>query len=130
MTVACSSAVTRARRRFLENSEASRDLYPEICINLITSDEELDLATRGADVAIRLRRPTQPNLIQRKLFSMHFHAYASSEYLKRFGMPRSLKDLDGHRIMLLAETRRTISRTCIGSPRRAATARGRASRGS
>ena len=52
------------------------DLYPDIHITLITTDEELDLAMREADVAIRLRQPTQPDLIQRKLFSVHFHAYA------------------------------------------------------
>jgi DNA-binding transcriptional LysR family regulator len=77
------------------------DLYPDIRINLITSDEELDLAMREADVAIRLRQPVQPDLIQRKLFSIHFHAYASPEYLKRSGTPRSLEDLDRHRVMVL-----------------------------
>ena len=70
------------------------DLYPDIRITLITTDEELDLAMREADVAIRLRQPTQPDLIQRKLFSVHFHAYASPEYLKRFGTPRSHDELD------------------------------------
>ena len=54
---------------------------------------------READVAIRLRQPTQPDLIQRKLFSVHFHAYASPEYLKRFGTPRTLEELDNHRII-------------------------------
>ena len=77
------------------------DLYPDIQITLITTDEELDLAMREADVAIRLRQPTQPDLIQRKLFSVHFHAYASPDYLKRFGTPRTHEDLDKHRIMLL-----------------------------
>jgi DNA-binding transcriptional LysR family regulator len=77
------------------------DLYPDIRISLITSDEELDLAMREADVAIRLRQPTQPDLIQRKLFSVRFHAYASPEYLKRFGTPRTLENLDEHRILLL-----------------------------
>ena len=80
------------------------ELYPEIRITLITTDEELDLAMREADVAIRLRQPTQPDLIQRKLFSVHFHAYASPEYLKRYGTPRSLEELDKHRIMLLGGT--------------------------
>jgi DNA-binding transcriptional LysR family regulator len=77
------------------------DLYPEIRITLITTDEELDLAMREADVAIRLRQPTQPDLIQRKLFSVHFHAYASPEYLKRFGTPATIDDLDKHRILLM-----------------------------
>ena len=56
---------------------------------------------READVAIRLRQPTQPDLIQRKLFSVHSHAYASPDYLKRFGTPRTHDDLDKHRIVLL-----------------------------
>jgi DNA-binding transcriptional LysR family regulator len=80
------------------------DLYPEIAITMITTDEELDLAMREADVAIRLRQPTQPDLIQRKLFSVHFHAYASPDYLKRFGTPRSHAELDSHRIVLLSGT--------------------------
>jgi DNA-binding transcriptional LysR family regulator len=77
------------------------DLFPDIRIQLITTDEELDLAMREADVAIRLRQPTQPDLIQRKLFSVRFHAYASPEYLKRFGTPRAIEDLDAHRVLLL-----------------------------
>jgi len=80
------------------------DLFPDIRITLITTDEELDLAMREADVAIRLRQPTQPDLIQRKLFSVHFHAYASPEYLKRFGTPRSLDELDKHRLIVLGGT--------------------------
>jgi DNA-binding transcriptional LysR family regulator len=77
------------------------DLYPDIRVTLITTEEELDLAMREADVAIRLRLPTQPDLIQRKLFSLHFHACASPEYLKRFGTPRSVEELDKHRIVVL-----------------------------
>jgi DNA-binding transcriptional LysR family regulator len=56
---------------------------------------------READVAIRLRQPTQPDLIQRKLFSVRFHLYASPEYLKRFGNPRNYDELDKHRLLLL-----------------------------
>src|ERR1700730_14402407 len=77
------------------------ELYPDINLTLITTDEELDLAMREADVAIRLRQPTQPDLIQRKLFSVRFHAYASPEYIKHFGTPRALDDLDNHRVLLL-----------------------------
>jgi DNA-binding transcriptional LysR family regulator len=78
-------------------------LYPEIRISLIVTDEELDLSMREADVAIRTRKPTQPDLIQRKLFAMGFHAYCSPEYVKRFGTPRTLDELDAHRIITLAD---------------------------
>jgi DNA-binding transcriptional LysR family regulator len=77
------------------------ELYPEIRINLVVTDEELDLSMRQADVGIRMRQPSQPDVIQRKLFAVHFHAYASPGYLKRFGTPRTLDDLDQHRILLL-----------------------------
>ncbi|WP_414476483.1 LysR family transcriptional regulator [Microvirga sp. M2] len=77
------------------------DLYPEVRIQLILTSDELDLAMREADIAIRLRRPTQPDLIQRRLFSIHYHAYASHAYLERFGEPRDIADLDRHSIVSL-----------------------------
>ena len=75
------------------------ELYPQIRVELLLTDEELDLGMREADVAIRLRRPTQPDLIQRKLFTVHNHAYASAEYVQTFGMPQTLKELDEHKIL-------------------------------
>ena len=75
------------------------DLYPEINLQLQLADTELDLNMRESDVAIRLHQPTQPDLIQRKLFTVHFHLYASTEYLKRFGPFASLDDIDKHRII-------------------------------
>ena len=79
------------------------DLYPGIRLELILSDDELDIGMRKADVAIRLRQPTQPDLVQRKLFTVHFHVYASPDYIKRFGEPKSAADLDDHRIINIGE---------------------------
>lgn len=79
------------------------DLYPGIHLQLILDDSELDLAMRAADVAIRWRLPTQPDLVQRRLFTAHFHVYAAPEYLKRHGRPRSAADLDDHRIIIYGE---------------------------
>lgn len=75
------------------------DLYPEINLELQLADTELDLNMRESDVAIRLHQPTQPDLIQRKLFTVHFHLYASSAYLKKFGPLGDINDLDNHRIV-------------------------------
>jgi DNA-binding transcriptional LysR family regulator len=77
------------------------DLYPEVRIELILTNDELDLAMREADVAIRLRRPAQPDLVQRRLFTIHYHAYAALSYIERFGEPETLEDLDHHRIVTL-----------------------------
>jgi DNA-binding transcriptional LysR family regulator len=80
------------------------ELYPDINVNVILSESELDLAMREADVAIRVREPVQPDLIRRRLFTMHFHAYAAPSYLKRHGQPRTLEDLDRHRILAYGAT--------------------------
>lgn len=77
------------------------DLYPEMRIQLILTNHELDLAMREADLAIRLRRPAQPDLIQRRLFTVQYHAYASHDYLERFGEPEAIDDLDRHSIVCL-----------------------------
>ncbi|HEY0353917.1 MAG TPA: LysR family transcriptional regulator, partial [Enterovirga sp.] len=73
------------------------DTYPDIRVAMILTNDELDLAMREADVALRMRRPSQPDLIQRRLFTVHFHVYASADYIKRFGEPKSVEDLDNHR---------------------------------
>jgi DNA-binding transcriptional LysR family regulator len=80
------------------------DQYPEITVQVILTDDELDLAMREADVALRLRQPVQGDLIQRKLFTVHFHAYASPDYLKRFGQPKSLVELSEHRLLKFGGT--------------------------
>ncbi len=59
------------------------DLYPDIQLQLILANEELDLTMREADCAIRLRQPQQPDLIQRRLFTVHFHLYASPTYISQ-----------------------------------------------
>ena len=79
------------------------DIYPEIAVTLIVSDSELDLNLREADIAIRMMPPRQPDLIQRKLMTVHFHVYASPFYIKRHGIPKSAADLDDHRIIVYSE---------------------------
>jgi DNA-binding transcriptional LysR family regulator len=75
------------------------ELYPDVTVKLILSDEELDLGMREADVALRLREPSQPDLVRRRLFTVHYHLYASLDYVKQHGQPRTLEELDQHRIL-------------------------------
>ena len=79
------------------------ELYPDVQLELLLSDVELDLSMREADVGLRLRPPTQSDLIQRRLFTVHFHIYATDSYLKRHDAPTSLSDLDNHRIITFGE---------------------------
>jgi DNA-binding transcriptional LysR family regulator len=79
------------------------ELYPELTVNLVLSDRKLDLSMREADVAIRFGQPTQPDLIQRKLMTVHHHIYASPDYLKRFGTPERPEDLRKHKLIVYGE---------------------------
>lgn len=79
------------------------DLYPEIKLSLLVDDHELDLSMRAADVAIRLQVPRQADLIQRHLLTFHFHLYASPAYLRRQGMPRTVEELQEHRLVAYSE---------------------------
>lgn len=84
--------VTQRLREFME-------LYPEIKIDLILNDDQLDISMRAADVAIWTREPERTDLIRRQLFTMRVHAYASTGYVRRFGAPQTLADLDKHRLV-------------------------------
>lgn len=79
--------VTQRMREFM-------DLYPDIRVELLLNDDQVDIAMRAADAAIWTREPEQADLIRRKLFTMQVRAYASANYVRRFGAPQSLNELD------------------------------------
>jgi DNA-binding transcriptional LysR family regulator len=72
---------------------------PDIRISLIIGDSDVDLSMREADVAIRVARPTQPDLIQRRLMTVHTHIYGAPAYLERHGTPATFAELDHHRLI-------------------------------
>ena len=72
---------------------------PDIEVELTVTDQELDLSTREADIAIWMRQPKQLNYIQKKLIDINYHIYGSSKYLEKFGVPRTVKDLDRHNLI-------------------------------
>ena len=74
-------------------------LYPDIRLQLLLHDELLNLTMREADVAIWFGPPTQQDLVRRKLFTVHYHVYASTDFVKRYGKPKGVEDLDRHSIL-------------------------------
>jgi DNA-binding transcriptional LysR family regulator len=82
------------------------ELYPDVEVDLVLEDRELDLSMREADVAIRMQPPRQPELIQRHLMTMHTYIYGSPAYLKRHSIPKTPEELDGHRIIVFGEDQR------------------------
>jgi len=71
-------------------------LNPEIEIELIFDDRELDLSTRQADIGIWMRRPKQLNYVQKKLIDINYHIYGSTKYLEQNGHPKTLQELNKH----------------------------------
>ena len=71
-------------------------LNPEMEIELIFDDRELDLSTRQADIGIWMRRPKQLNYIQKKLIDIHYHIYGSTKYLEQSGHPKTISELNKH----------------------------------
>jgi DNA-binding transcriptional LysR family regulator len=80
--------------------------HPDIEVSLVLTDDDLDLSMREADVAIRLTAPTQSDLIQRRLMTMKYHVFAAPSYLQKHGMPRTVEDLDRHRLVVFGEDAR------------------------
>ena len=74
-------------------------LNPEIEIELIFDDKELDLSTRQADIGIFMRRPKQLNYIQKKLVDIKYYIYGSNKYLEKYGMPKNINDLNKHKFI-------------------------------
>lgn len=73
-----------------------RDKNPDIEVELIVTNDELDLSIREADIAVWMRQPKQLNYIQRKLVDINYHIYGSSKYIVKKGAPKTSKDLDNH----------------------------------
>jgi DNA-binding transcriptional LysR family regulator len=74
-------------------------LNPNIEVELIFDDEELDLSTRQADIGIFMRRPKQLNYIQRKLVDINYYIYGSTKYLDKHGIPKTINDLNKHKFI-------------------------------
>jgi len=82
------------------------EVYPDVTVDLLLDDRELDLSMREADVAIRMAPPRQPELIQRHLMTVHMHVYAAPSYIKRYGLPKSADELENHKVIVYGEETR------------------------
>lgn len=78
--------------------------FPELQVHLLFEDRELDLAQREADLALRMRAPIQADLIQRKLFTVHYHLYATKDYVESVGAPENIDELSKHTLISYGET--------------------------
>ncbi len=72
---------------------------PEIQVELVPSDSAENLLSRDADIAVRMFRPVQNDLIARKTGDMQMGLYAHKDYLARHGEPEDIESFFGHRLV-------------------------------
>lgn len=73
--------------------------YPDLKIDLMLEERLLDLPMREADVAIRMKEPSQADLIRKRLMSVRMCLYATADYLETNGTPTCMTDLSSHRLI-------------------------------
>jgi DNA-binding transcriptional LysR family regulator len=73
-----------------------RDRYPGIALEIVPADSTENLLLREADIAIRMFRPTQLELVTRHLGDIPIVPAAHQSYLDRRGTPKTALDLASH----------------------------------
>lgn len=73
--------------------------YPDLKIDLMLEEHVLDLPMREADLAIRMKEPSQADLIRKRLMSVRMRLYASPEYIADHGAPNSIEEIGRHRLI-------------------------------
>jgi DNA-binding transcriptional LysR family regulator len=75
---------------------AFRRAHPKIEVELVLSNRNENLLQREADIAVRMVRPTQQQLIARRIGDVPVRLFAHKSYVKRRGTPASLAELRDH----------------------------------
>ena len=106
-TVHVTTTEAIAARYLMPHLPALREPHPGIELVLSSSERRLDLGRREADVALRLSRPVEPDLVARKVLRIDLALYASVDYLERRGRPAPGSSFEGHDLVAFMEGRAT-----------------------
>jgi DNA-binding transcriptional LysR family regulator len=70
-----------------------RTAQPQLALELSVSNRLENLALQEADVAVRIRRPTEAAVVTRHVGDLHVGLYATAELLTQSGAPRNASEL-------------------------------------
>lgn len=73
--------------------------YPDLKIQLVPIARSFSLSQREADIAILVGRPEKGRLVTKKLTNYNLSLYASKNYIKQYGAPKSLANLSNHKLV-------------------------------
>lgn len=89
---------------FVKQFAALRERHPDLMVEILSGNRAYDLTRGEADLAVRVRDVTEPDLIVRKLGRAGWSLYASPSYVERKGTPAAPEDLRGHDIISFDES--------------------------
>jgi DNA-binding transcriptional LysR family regulator len=93
---------------FVKRLTALRTKHPGLVVEILSGNRAYDLMRGEADLAVRIRETTEPDLITKKLLNVGWSMYASASYVERKGMPKSPEELSGHDIVAFDATMSAI----------------------
>ena len=96
-----SAPSTYAHYRLLPRLTQFMSRYPLVELDINIATRNIDFVEEGYDVAIRLGTPPDSRLIARKLEDARVGVYASPQYLKKHGTPKTLEQLKDRRAHIL-----------------------------
>ncbi len=73
--------------------------YPDIQLHIGEGDRLVDLIAEGVDCVVRAGELRDSSMIARRIALLEEVTCASPDYLARYGTPRTLEELDGHRMI-------------------------------
>ena len=73
--------------------------YPDLNIDLMLEERVIDLPMREADVAVRMKEPTQADLVRKRLMTIRMQLFATRDYVARHGAPTGLEAIGDHRLI-------------------------------
>jgi DNA-binding transcriptional LysR family regulator len=76
---------------------------PRLMVHLNCATKSADVLRLEADVSIQLERPVAPDLKMAKIGRVHAMFFASKSYLDTYGYPKSVEDLQNHRLVIQSD---------------------------
>lgn len=81
-----------------------RERHPALLVEILSGNRAFDLMRGEADIAVRIRPTTEPDLLTRKIAVAGWALYGTPAYVARRGAPASAEDLRGHEVVTYDET--------------------------
>ncbi|KNY35730.1 MULTISPECIES: LysR family transcriptional regulator [unclassified Agrobacterium] len=98
-TLKISAPTSFGRMHIAPHLKTFMERHPDLSVNLVLSDEFIDIIEGGYDLAIRIADLNSSSLVARRLAPVRRVLCASAEYVAAHGMPDTIEDLKKHRCL-------------------------------